>query len=175
MQIQQACRLHQVEYTTDMLEGWDAIQRDPDRVEEWVFGSLMQFSNMVRAISMNRVCGRKGLRADLQGAWRWKIACEPAMCPGSLESQLYPELHKMKCQQSVREVVLPPLFCPLDTSPAVQFWVQERHGPYRTGPEESHENRCSPTWRPLRTPLLQRQAEMLHGRLWGEFIVAPDI
>lgn len=89
------------------------------------------------------------------------------MYPGSLESQLYPELCKMKCHQQFWQVVLLPLFCPRDTSPAVLHSLLQSGAGCKKDMDLLELVQRTVMKTDAGILLLQRQAEMLHGRLWG--------
>ena len=60
----------------------------------------------------------------------WEAGHEPAMCPSSPESQLYPELHKKKCGQQGQRGDPAPLLYTIETSsgvlcPDVEFSVMD--------------------------------------------------
>ena len=67
------------------------------------------------------------------------------MCPHTLESQLYPDLHPKKHGQQIKGGDPASLLCAGEASPGVlrsdvEFSVQERHGPVSVCPEEGHRN-----------------------------------
>ena len=74
-----------------------------------------------------------------------KAGHEPAVCPHSPESQLYPGLHQRKSGEQVEGGDPAPLLCSGETSPGVlhpdvEFSVQERCGPVGACPEKGHKN-----------------------------------
>ena len=94
-----------------------------------------------------------------EGIGGWEAGHDPAMCPHSSQSQLYPELHQKKRGQHVKGGDPAPLLCTGEASPGVlhpdvEFSVEERHGPVRVHPEDGHKN-----YQRDATPILQGQAE----------------
>jgi len=91
----------------------------PRQAEQWGQVNLMRFNKgnckvctRVKATPItHRSWGMKGLSAALlKKTWgyRWMEAGhDPAVCPHSPDSQLYPGLHQKKSNQQVREVLLP--------------------------------------------------------------------
>ena len=70
-----------------------------------------------------------------------KAGHEPAMCPHSPESQLYPGLHQKKHGQQGKGGDPAPLLCAGETSPGVlHLSVQQKCGPVGVHPEEGHKN-----------------------------------
>ena len=73
----------------------------------------------------------------------WQAGHEPAMCPHSPESHLYPGMHQKKCDQQIKGGDSAPLLCIDETSPGAlhpdfESSVQER--PVGAWPEEGHRN-----------------------------------
>jgi len=92
---------------------------------------------------------RQGLStALLERTWRyWWMAArhEPATCPCSPESQLYPGLHQKQCSQQSEGGDPAPLLCAGETlsgvlHPDVESSVQERQWSVGVCPEEGHRN-----------------------------------
>jgi len=106
-----------------------------------------------------------GCKDGAQTCWKgpgctveWQARHEPAVCPHSSESQLYPGLQQKQHGQQNKGGAPAPLLCTDKTSPGVlcpgvESLVQERSGSVRAWPEERHKD-------DLRggTPPLQRQA-----------------
>ena len=70
---------------------------------------------------------------------------EPATCPCSPESQLYPGLHQKQCSQQSEGGDPAPLLCACETSsgvlhPDVKSSVQDKLRPVGVHPDESHKN-----------------------------------
>ncbi|GAB0185177.1 cAMP-dependent protein kinase inhibitor alpha [Grus japonensis] len=139
----------------DSLEERDAIQRAPDRLEEWAHVNLMKFNKAK--------CKVLHLR---QGNHQYQYRLEDELIESSsaekdsgilvdekldVSQQCALAAQKANCilgciKRSVasrsREGILP-LYSALlrpHLDPALWSTVQDRHGPVRAGPEDSHEN-----------------------------------
>ncbi|GAB0204138.1 cAMP-dependent protein kinase inhibitor alpha [Grus japonensis] len=136
-----------------MLEGRDAIQRDPDRLERWAHVNLMRFNEAkCKVLHMGQGnpkyqyrLGDEGIESsppgkDL-GIWVDEEVDMSRQC--ALTAQKANRILgciKRSVTSRSREVILPfysalvRSLCPALGSPA-----QERHGPRGTSPEEGHE------------------------------------
>ncbi|KAK4816307.1 LOW QUALITY PROTEIN: hypothetical protein QYF61_014605 [Mycteria americana] len=139
----------------DSLEGRDAIQRDPDRLEGWAHVNLMKFKRpSARSCTWvgatPKICtdwGLNGLKSSLPGkdlgiladekldtSWQCALAAQKASCIlGCI---------KRSVASRSREVILP-LYsalvrpAPGVLCPALEPAVQERHGAVRAGPRKA--------------------------------------
>ncbi|KAK4816544.1 hypothetical protein QYF61_017745 [Mycteria americana] len=153
----------------DMPEGWDAIQRDLDKLEKWACVTLIRFNKAkgkVLHLSRGNPQYQYGLgdeeiesspaEKDLGLLVDEKTGHELAMCTCSPESQLYPGLHQKKRGQQVEGGDSAPLLHSGETPPgvlhpALEPSAQETHGSVGVDPEEGHKNN---QWDG--TPLLDR-------------------
>ncbi|GAB0191444.1 mitochondrial enolase superfamily member 1 [Grus japonensis] len=109
------------------LEGRDAIQRDPNRLETWARVNRMKFNKAkCKVLHMgqgnpkhNYRLGREWIESSLEekdlGCWLIGAQHDPAMCACSPQSQPYPELHQKKRDQQVEGCDSPPLLCSHET------------------------------------------------------------
>ncbi|KAK4817941.1 hypothetical protein QYF61_002785 [Mycteria americana] len=141
----------------DMPEGWNAIQRDLDKLEKWVHVNFMRFSKAKCKVlhlgwgnpQYQYRLGDEGIESspaekDLRVPVDEKLHKPPA-CASSPESQPYPGLHKKKHGQQVKGGDSVPLLCSGETPPgllhpALEPSAQERHGPVGACLEEGHKN-----------------------------------
>ena len=93
----------------DTPEGQDAIQRDLDRLEQWVQVNFIRFNkSKCKVVHLGQgnllyqyKVGDERIECspaekDLGGTGGWQAGREPAMYPCSPESQPYPGLHQKK-------------------------------------------------------------------------------
>lgn len=105
----------------DTAEGRDAIQRDLDKLEIWVYVNLTSFNKAKRKVlhlSQGNARYEYRLRELTErrpvknlGSWWTKSGREPEECSCSLKV-LYPGLHQQKGSSRVRERDCPPLLYP---------------------------------------------------------------
>ena len=112
----------------DAPKGWDAIQRDLDKLEQWAQENFMRFSkskykvlhlgwdnphylDKLRDERIENSPAKKDLGVIVEAGH------EPAKCPHSPESQPYPELYQKKHGQQVKGGDPAPLFCAGEASP----------------------------------------------------------
>ena len=96
-------------------EEWDAMRRDPDRVDQWTQVNLLRFNkSKSKALHLGqgnphyqyklgdeRIEHSHTKKERCGGTGGWQAGYEPAVCPWSLESQLYSGLYQKLCGQQV--------------------------------------------------------------------------
>ena len=107
-----------------MPKGWNAIQRDVDRLERWTQVNLMRFKKSKCQVlylgcgsshypstswvmkGLSAALAEKDLEVPLDG--NYMVMSQQCALPCSPGSQLYPGLHQKKHFSKLREVILPP-------------------------------------------------------------------
>ena len=142
----------------DTQEGWDAIQRELDRLERWACVNLMKFNKAkCKVLHLGRgnpkhryrLCGQRiesspeekdlGLLIDK----KLNITCQ-CVLTAEKASQITGCITRSVASR-LREVILP-LYstlvrpAPGVRRPALEPSAQERHGAVGAGPEEGHKN-----------------------------------
>ena len=99
----------------DTPKGWDVIQWGLDRLKQWVQVNFMRFKkskckvlhlghhNSPLPMQPGECKDRaQSYSQGLRATGGWQDRHEPAMCPHSAESQMYPGLHQEKYEQQVK-------------------------------------------------------------------------
>ncbi|KAK4832381.1 hypothetical protein QYF61_022236 [Mycteria americana] len=120
----------------DTPEGWDAIQRDLDKLEKGAHVNFMRFNKAkcrVLQLCQGNLWYQYRLRdegiesspaeKDLKSTGGWKAGHEATMCACSPEGQPYPGLHQKKRVQQVKGGDSAPLLWSGETPPGVLHFI----------------------------------------------------
>jgi len=130
----------------DTAEGWDAIQRDLDKVQKWALVNFMRFNKAGQGNpcyqyrlgdeGIERSPAKKNLGVLVDAEH------EPPMCTHSPEDQLFPRLHPQQRGQQGEGGDCAPLLHSGETPsgvlhPALEPSAQGRQGPVGAGLDEA--------------------------------------